>query len=214
MTIKKHIEAAGDVTIRELLPMIQNRIMNHTTYFGVPTLKNPMDFWVYQEIIWSQKPDVVIEIGNNCGGSALALAHLLDNVGKGRLIAVDIRQAGIHHIVRAHPRIDLVEGDAVASFDRVSAMIEANQHVLIIEDSSHTYDNTLAVLRTYQGLLKVGDMFIIEDGICHHGLDVGPSPGPYEAIEDFVAESQAFEIDRGFENFIITWNPKGYLRRK
>ena len=59
----------------------------------------------------------------------------------------------------------------------------------MIEDSSHTYDNTLAVLRTYSGLTQVGDYFIVEDSICHHGLEVGPSPGPYEAIEAFVAEN-------------------------
>ncbi len=46
------------------------------------------------------------------------------------------------------------------------------------------------------------------------GLDVGPNPGPYEAIDAFVAENDGFEIDRDMESFLITWNPKGYLRRK
>lgn len=88
------------------------------------------------------------------------------------------------------------------------------ERVLVIEDSSHTYDNTLAVLRTYSGLTLPGDLFIVEDSICHHGLDVGPNPGPYEAIEAFVQENPAFEVDRSQEALFITWNPKGYLRRK
>ncbi len=45
--------------------------MTKTSYFGVKTLKNPMDFWVYREIIFEHKPDVIIEIGNNWGGSII-----------------------------------------------------------------------------------------------------------------------------------------------
>lgn len=85
---------------------------------------------------------------------------------------------------------------------------------MIIEDSAHTYDNTLRVLRTYSPLIRPGNYFIVEDSICHHGLDVGPSPGPYEAIEDFLAEDSTFEIDSSRESFVITWNPKGYLKKK
>jgi len=85
---------------------------------------------------------------------------------------------------------------------------------LVIEDSSHTYDNTLNVLNTYSELIKPGDYFIVEDGICHHGLSIGPKPGPYEAIETFVnSETSDFKIDRSKESFLITWNPKGYLKR-
>lgn len=58
-----------------------------------------------------------------------------------------------------------------------------------------------------------GGYFIVEDSILHHGLDVGPAPGPFEAIEAFVEENQNFEIDRSKESFFITWNPKGFLKR-
>lgn len=61
--------------------------------------------------------------------------------------------------------------------------------------------------------MKEGDYFIVEDGICHHGLPIGPKPGPYEAVEAFVKENADFDLDRDRESFLITWNPKGYLRR-
>ena len=92
-------------------------------------------------------------------------------------------------------------------------MIKPKDIVLIIEDSSHEYDNTLQILRKYSDLITKGSYFIIEDGICHHGLDVGPDPGPYEAIETFMSETNSFEIDRSKESFLITWNPKGFLKR-
>ena len=132
---------------------------------------------------------------------------------RGRIIAVDIDHAHLRPAAKAHPRITFLEGDACAVADRVKALVPEGAEVLVIEDSSHTYDNTLGVLRAYSDLIRPGGYFIVEDSICHHGLDVGPSPGPFEAIEAFVAEHPAFEIDRSRESFLITWNPKGYLRR-
>src|SRR5262249_19098776 len=105
------------------------------------------------------------------------------------------------------------EGDAAISFDRVASLIEPEDKVLIIEDSSHTYENTMQALNTYSQLVKPGGYFIVEDGICHHGLDGGPFPGPFEAVETFANHSADFLIDRSREAFLLTWNPKGYLRR-
>jgi cephalosporin hydroxylase len=190
--------------------------MTETTYFGVRTLKCPNDHWIYQEIICETKPDVIIEIGNCCGGSALALAHICDLLGKGRVIGLDISHAKVPEHVKNHPRITLIEGDACGSFERVTKLIVKEETVLIIEDSSHTYDNTLKILGTYSPLIKPGDYFIVEDSILQHGLswDPNPDPGPYEAIETFINRNSDFEIDRSRESFFITWNPKGYLRRR
>lgn len=199
---------------RELLTVMQSRIMTETRYFGIQTLKNPIDFWVYQEIICETKPDVIVEIGNWRGGSALALAHLCDGLGKGRVIGCDLSHEAVPAQVKNHPRISLVEGNACNSFDRVVELIGRDEKILIIEDSEHTYENTLAVLRTFSPLIQKGQYFIVEDSICHHGLSVGPSPGPYEAIDTFLAENRAFEADRSRESFFITWNPRGFLRRK
>ena len=209
----KYIENQKNETMKALLETIQARIMTSTSYFGIKTLKNPCDFWVYQEIICELKPDFIIEIGNFRGGSTLALAHLCDNIGKGKVIGLDINQSEISDAVRAHPRLTFLEGDACSSFATVKAIIGKSTNVLVIEDSSHTYENTLDVLRTYQSLIARDGYFIVEDSICYHGLDTGPSPGPYEAIETFVNENSDFFIDRSKESFLITWNPKGYLRR-
>jgi len=107
----------------------------------------------------------------------------------------------------------LIEGDACRNLEKVEQLISKEESVLIIDDSSHTHDNTLNVLRLYSKLIKPGDYFIVEDSICYHGLELGPKPGPYEAIETFTKENADFEIDRSREHFLITWNPKGYLKR-
>jgi cephalosporin hydroxylase len=210
-----YLESSDRMPLCDVLEIMQERITDgRTTYFGVPTQKNPLDFWVYQELLTARPPDVIVEIGNKFGGSALALAHLCDLVGKGRIIAIDIDHALLHAAAKAHPRIQFMEGDACALADQVKDRIPTGADVLVIEDSSHTYRNTLDVLRAYSPLTLPGGYFIVEDSICHHGLDLGPDPGPFEAVEDFVAENQNFEIDRSMESFLITWNPKGFLRRK
>ncbi len=208
------LEESLDVPIRDVLSLMQRRIVTETTYFGVPALKCPTDFWVYQEIIWAMKPDVIVEIGNWSGGGTLAFAHLCDLIGKGRVVGLDLSHEKVPDLVRQHPRITLIEGDACANFGSVASGIAPTDRVLVVEDSSHTFENTLNVLRTYSPLTRPGDYFIVEDGICRHGLADGPSPGPYEAVEAFVRENPTFEIDRTRESFLITWNPKGFLRRR
>ncbi len=207
------MEACLDEPLRNILALMQQRIVEQTTYFGVPALKSPLDYWVYQEIITETRPDIIVEIGNRFGGSTLALAHLCDSLGAGQVIGVDITHELVPDLVRQHPRIRLIEGDACTRFNDVLQLCPADARVLVIEDSAHTYAHTLNVLRTYSQLVKVNDYFIVEDGICHHGVEVGPKPGPMEAVETFIGERTDFEIDRQRESFVITWNPKGYLRR-
>lgn len=197
----------------KLLMSIQNRLLESSTYWGIKTLKNPMDFWVYQEIIYDIKPDHIIEIGNYRGGAILAYAHLLEHLRHGSVIGIDVDHSNIDQKVLDNPRIKLFEGDALEVFDIVMDFVGENKKVIIIEDSSHEYQNTLSILKSYSKLVSLGSYFIIEDSICHHGLNVGPFPGPHEAIMDFLSESEEFEADKDKESFVITWNPNGFLRK-
>ncbi|WP_239340986.1 CmcI family methyltransferase [Frankia sp. CiP3] len=208
-----YLEEALDVPLRQILPRLQQRFLTQTSYFGVPAWKNPLDLWVYQELLYEQAPDVIIEIGNRFGGSTLALAHLCDLMDNGRVIAVDLSHESVPRRVREHPRITWVEGDACELFDQVESLLDPQARVVVIEDSAHTYDNTLTVLRLYSQLVKPGGFFVVEDGILGHGLDMGPRPGPYEAVETFVAEHPDFVIERERESLLLTWCPKGFLRR-
>lgn len=209
-----YMEDALTKTLGEVLEVIQERVVTDSTYFGISCLRSPMDFWIYQEIIFALKPDVIVEIGNYHGGSALSLGHLCDLLNKGQVIAVDIDHSRVDQAAKNHPRISFITGDACDVFDIVAAKCSDAKTVLVIEDSSHEYQNTLNVLMKYSQLVTVGSYLIVEDSICHHGLNVGPNPGPYEAISDFLDNNTSFYSDRKKEPFLITWNPKGYLKRK
>jgi cephalosporin hydroxylase len=207
------MEETLDWPLSRVLAVMQERIMERSTYHGIRTMKSPLDFWVYQEILWDSKPDFIVEIGNLYGGSTLALAHICDTLNKGRVIAVDNQHGNISSLVQAHPRISLITSDACEALPTVRAAVPCGSSVMVIDDSLHSYDHTLSVLKAYSDLVSVGNYFIVEDGICHHGLEVGPQPGPYEAVEAFVRANNNFIVDRNKESFGITWNPKGYLKK-
>lgn len=209
------LEDSLDMPLSRLLVLLQARIVRQSTYFGILTQKNPLDFWVYQEILHETKPDFIVEVGTYYGGSTLALAHLCDNLNHGKVIGVDKYQGQIPDDVYQHPRITLIESDACEGFSQVRKLIPEDASVLVIEDSSHTYENTLAVLRAYSGLIKSGDYFIVEDSIPFRGKEEPNSyPGPWRAIVSFLQEDDSFEVARYREPFLITWNPMGYLKKK
>ncbi len=213
--MRKPMEDSLDLPLRDVLEHMQKHMMHHSSYFGIQAWKCPTDFWMYQEILFETRPDVIIEIGCNRGGGTLALHHMCQNLGHGRVIGIDISLDKIAPAVAAVDGIHFIESDASKCFDEVRSLIGEDERVMVIEDSEHTYATTLSLLRQYSALVKPGDYFIVEDSICDHGLVIpnGPRPGPYEAIETFVEENPDFVIDRDRERFLITWNPKGYLQR-
>src|SRR5881397_3438671 len=79
-----YMEDCLDWPLSRVLPLLQQRIMEGSSYHGIPTMKSPLDFWIYQEILWETRPAIIIELGNLCGGSTLALAHACDARAKER----------------------------------------------------------------------------------------------------------------------------------
>lgn len=205
------IEHSINLPIKNLIVHWQEQT-GKSTYFGVQAVKNPGDAWVYQEIITAMQPDVIIEIGVKHGGGALMYAHLCDLMGKGRVIGIDITMSLVHQKVKDHPRITLIEGNAPDQFELVRSLINPNDRVLIIEDSAHTYQNTLDVLNVFSPLIRVGDYFIVEDSINYDGVFPNQDFAVARAITEFVSKGN-FEIDRSKEHYAITWNPRGFLKR-
>src|SRR5262245_48768661 len=80
------------------------------SWFGYRLLKCPFDLWMYQELLVRTRPDVVVETGTFQGGSALYLASIFDQIGKGQVITVDTT---IQPDRPLHARIEYVVGSSV-----------------------------------------------------------------------------------------------------
>lgn len=83
----------------------------NTSWLGVPTLKCPLDLWIYQEIIYETRPDWIIECGTNLGGTSLFLSSLCDLIDHGKVITIDIAD---NKIPKTHPRIRYLIGSSTS----------------------------------------------------------------------------------------------------
>lgn len=185
----------------------------HVTYRGISAIRCPFDYVMYQMIISEIKPDLVIEIGTNYGGGALYLADLMDAIGHGTIHTIDIvKKTG--DLVATHPRIKLFT-DGWANYDLKEA--KDFSKILVIEDASHTYEDTLGALQKFSPIVSVGSYFIVEDGIVSElGREKGFNGGPLRAIREFLANNNTFIVDRKYCDMFgknATFNVNGYLKK-
>lgn len=182
------------------------------TWLGAQALKNPLDLWVYQEIMVETRPELIVETGTYRGGSALFLASMCDLLGEGEVVSIDIEP--LRDDYPKHPRITYLGGRSSTDPDVVREMSEraAGRRLFVVLDSDHSQAHVEAELEAYAPLVPVGCYVVVEDSnIGRIRKDL--MPGPLQAVEAFLAKTDEFEIDREREKFLITFNPSGYLRR-
>jgi cephalosporin hydroxylase len=182
-------------------------------WLGYAALKCPFDLWIYQELVHEIRPDLIIETGTARGGSALFLASILDLLGAGQVLSIDIVRRPEWP---SHPRISYLTGSSTSAAIVAEAARRAAEvsRVMVILDSDHIKDHVAAELRAYAPLVSKGSYLIVEDtNINGHPVFPGFGPGPWEAVDDFLEVSRGFVRDRGRERFFVTFNPGGYLQR-
>jgi cephalosporin hydroxylase len=185
-----------------------------TYWMGVKTLKCPLDMWLYQEILFTLRPDVIIECGTANGGSALFFASMFDLLGNGRIISIDVEERPNRP---AHDRIKYILGSSIdkSIVDMVRSQIKPEEKVMVVLDSNHKKEHVLAELRTYHSFVSPGYYMVVEDSNLNgHPVNPDFGPGPMEALEEFLKENRDFSIDPDCEKFLMTFNPRGFLKKR
>lgn len=187
-----------------------------TTWLGVRTLKCPLDLWIYQEILASTRPEVIVETGVRHGGSTLYLASICDLLGTGKIVACDITLRHVAASVRSHPRIKLLEGSSVdPEVHSAIAGESCGRRTMVILDSDHSYAHVLGELRLFAPLVTPGCYLICEDtNVNGHPVCADHGPGPFEAVTEFLSGSDGWRVDTNCERLLVTFNPSGYLLRE
>ncbi len=187
-----------------------------TTWLGVPLVKTPADMVVLQQIIAETQPELIVETGVYVGGSAALFASIQEMLGiDGKVIAVDVDLSFVHDRVRENPRIELLEGSStdpeIVSHIRAAAK---GKRTMIDLDADHRAHHVLEELRTYADLVSPNCYLVVEDS-WFGGRPVREDaiPGPSEALDAWLAEEPPFELDRWRERYLLTQNPRGYMRR-
>jgi cephalosporin hydroxylase len=188
--------------------------INAARFLGMPVGKCPLDLWVYQEILFETRPDLIIEAGSGTGASAWWLASICEILQTGGVVSVDT-----HDIRRRpHPRIIYLNGDILSAPIEETLRSAAQQpgvnRVMIIFDDDHNCDHVLAEMEKYCDLVTPGCYMCVEDSdVGGHPVYVDHGPGPYEALTQFLQKHPEFDVDWSRYKFLMTTNPLGYLVR-
>ena len=209
-----------------------NKYVYSFTWLGRPMIQLPEDMIRLQEVIYTVKPDVMIETGVAHGGGLVFYASLCKLMGKGRVIGVDIEiRPHNRKAIESHPLfsyITLIEGSSVDAkiVDKVRSLIHDRETAMVFLDSCHTKEHVLKELEAYAPLVAKGSYIVAMDGIME---ELGSAPrtqadwvwnNPKQAALEFVKKNEDFRIEEpeflfneGSISDRVTYWPSAFIRR-
>ncbi|OFW07753.1 MAG: cephalosporin hydroxylase [Acidobacteria bacterium RIFCSPLOWO2_02_FULL_59_13] len=215
----------------------------HFEWMGRPIIQYPQDIVAVQELIWTVRPDLIIETGVAHGGSLimsasmLALLDLCDAIesratmnpvtSNRKVVGVDIEiRAHSRKAIQSHPmssRIQMVEGSSIDArvLSEVTQAAKGHDRVLVFLDSMHTHAHVFAELEAYAPLVSAGSYCVVFDTVIDDmpadsfpDRPWGPGNNPKTAVREFLARHNNFEVDHEFDDkLLITVAPGGFLKR-
>jgi cephalosporin hydroxylase len=239
---------SGDKGLHEaaaafFLATIPPKYSYNFAWLSRPIIQYPQDIVAMQELIWSIKPDLIIETGIAHGGSLIFSASMLamldmceaieanetfnPKVSKRKVLGIDI-DIRPHNkaAVEAHPmasRIQMIQGSSIAPeiVDQVRAIASGYSRILVCLDSNHTHDHVLAELEAYAPLTSKDSYCVVFDTVVEDmpkdmftDRPWAPGNNPKTAVWEYLKTHKEFEIDKDIQNkLLITVAPDGYLKR-
>jgi len=180
-----------------------------------------------QEIIWQVKPDLIIETGIAHGGSLIFYASMLELIGNGEVLGIDIdirkhnrREIEKHKMFK---RIKMIEGSSVDEkvIKKVEKTVKQHKKILVCLDSLHTHNHVLNELNIYSKFVSKGSYLVVFDTVIEYmpkgffknrPWDKGNNPAT--AVKQFIKKNKNFVIDKEIDNkLLITSAPEGFLKR-
>jgi len=201
------------------------------SWMGAPIIQMPADIMATQEVIWDTQPDIIIETGVARGGSVLFMASLLQLIGKGQVIGVDIDiRAHNRDTIESHPmskRVTLIEGGSTSEETLAAVRAETPQgaRVMVVLDSDHSRGHVLEECRAYGAMVTPGCYMVVADTMIGHVAEKDSPQNrskswyagnePLSALSDYMSEVDVFEVDPVLNGkLVLSSSPGGYVRRK
>ena len=202
----------------------------HFTWLGRPIIQFPQDIVTVQELIWKIKPDLIIETGIAHGGSLILSASILELIGNGEILGIDLDIKKHNKIaIEKHPlyhRITMIEGSSIDKkvVNKVFQFAKNKKRILLILDSNHSQAHVTKELKLYSPLVTKGGYILVFDTIIEdmpknwlneHGIKRpwNKNDNPKTAVWEFLKKNHRFKIDRKYQNkSLITTAPDGFLK--
>jgi cephalosporin hydroxylase len=188
---------------------------------GIQVIKNPCDLWMMLELLQAVRPSVLIETGTHYGGSALLFSDIMSLLRiPVTIITVDINPKWT--VDPSQYRIESIVGYStdprvVALVCEAAARILAEQPgpVMVTLDSDHSEENVSRELQLYAPMVTPGSYLVVEDtNVNGHPASPEHGPGPWEAVQAFLAANPDFQPDLNCQRHLLTFFPNGWLKRR
>ena len=186
----------------------------------------------FQKLVWSVKPDLIIETGIAEGGSLLLSATMLalldmEEIRNREVVGVD-RGIGLSTRCKlfTHPLsryLTLITGDSlnVYTVDKVKQKVSEHNRILVCLDSDHSHKHVLAELETYAPFVSKDSYCIVFDtgiedlpGELFVDINCGKGNNPRSAVNEYLKTHPEFEVDTEFEkDLVFTAARGGWLKR-
>lgn len=236
-------EVLRDAALQFMVPSLASRYSYNFSWQGRPIIQYPQDIVAMQELIWSIRPDLIIETGIAHGGSLVFSASMLavldmsdaierrealdPETSRRKVLGIDIDIRNDNRAaIEAHPmasRIQMIEGSSIAPdiIGQVHIIAASYSRVLVCLDSNHTHDHVFAELEAYAPLVSRESYCVVFDTIVEDMPKAmfpdrpwGPGNNPKTAVHQYLAAHPEFEIDKTIQHkLMITVAPDGYLKR-
>lgn len=204
----------------------QQKLSYELTWLGVPIIQLPEDMLILQDLIWRTRPTAIIECGVAHGGALILYASLLELLGQGRVIGIDVEIRKYNRLaIENHPmskRISLIEASSteLATISEVKGLLQHQDKVMVALDSNHSFDHVRSELELYSPLVSPGGYLVVFDSVMSlvHDAPSGKrewsSDNPLAAVEEFLSYHPEFEQDRSAERLGATYCTGGFLRKR
>lgn len=232
-------QAGADFMLASIMP----KYSYNYAWLGRPIIQYPQDVVAMQELIWSIKPDLIIETGIAHGGSLILSASMLalldyteavelgqrldPKASRRRVLGVDIDiRPHNRAAIEAHPmahKIDMIQGSSIAPeiIAQVHKYSKDFNRILVCLDSNHTHEHVLAELEAYAPLTSKDSYCVVFDTIIEDlpaemcpDRPWAPGDNPKTAVWEYLKNNPDFEIDKQIDHkLLISVAPDGYLKR-
>ena len=220
----RDLKGLSNVWARETAPY---KYTYNFSWLGRPIIQFPQDMIAMQEIIWSVKPQLIIETGIAHGGSLIFYASMLELLGRNGVVLgidIDIREHNRVEIEK-HPmakHIKMIQGSSIDKdiVEQTYIFAKGKSPVLVVLDSMHTHAHVSEELQAYSSLVTRGSYLVVFDTLVEDMPDNyfqdrpwGKGDNPKTAVWEFLKSNDRFEVDKAIENkLLITVAPDGYLK--
>ena len=197
---------------KRALKAANTRREDSQTWCGHSLRKLPSDCFAMQTLLCRCRPQVLVELGSQYGGSALFFSSFAAQAGIEAIVSVDIENL-------PKPRISIatfITGDSGSRevFDQVAALV-GTRTCSVIVDSNHHAEHVDKELELYAPLVSPGQALIMEDTLVDvlNFRKFRARGGPLRSIQKYMPQHPDLVLTEAIEPY-VTNNYFGYWVRK